>query len=242
MALRLQASLQDLAERGITADKLTAEELEALVYACSRVDNPYTDINAELCEHPVKVCRGLYLWPITAGAQIWLTDYAETWWKKGSTMYRWAQVFALHNARNADAFCNLTDKRTARRAILKCLLRFVCHRSELTVAINRCYGIHYHDTPKDRKPRENPEQAQDWARYVAGLEVKTGVPAKYWLWGRSLVLMAQTFDKMRAVANAFAKGDALEQMDYEFNDALENLQRVKSRIVWRFENGGKQGT
>jgi len=242
MALRLQACLDDLRDKGITADKLTAVELEALVYACSRVDNPYRDINAELCEQPVQVCKGVYLWPVTAGAQIWLTDYAETWWKKGTIMYRWAQVYALHNARNPDAFHSLTDKGSARRAVLKCLLRFACHRSELTVAVNRCYGVHYHDAPKGERAPVNDEQVNDFARYAAILEAESGIPVRHWLWGRSLVLMVETFSKMHAISHAFAKGGVLDEMDRQFNDALENLARVKSLIVRRFEDGGKQGT
>ena len=61
MSLRLQSVLQDFRDNGITAADMTADELEALVHACERVNNPYSDINADLCEQPVKVCKGVYL-------------------------------------------------------------------------------------------------------------------------------------------------------------------------------------
>lgn len=238
MALRLKSVLQDLHEQGVEKADLTAEEIEALVYACARVDNPYTDINAELCEQPVKVCKGLYLWPITAGAQVWLTEYAETWWPKGSPMYRWAQLYALYNARNADAFISLTNKRKARAAVLWCVLRMVAHRAELAVAVNRCYGVHYHDVEDPHKlPKPDNEQAQAFAHFVACLEVESGIPAKVWLWGKSLTSMTQAYYKMTALANAFGGGKAAEEMTFELNDALQNLAHVKTRIIERVKAG-----
>lgn len=239
MAIRLQACLQDFADRGITADKLTADELTALVHACERVDNPYTDVNAELCGRPVEVCRGLYLWPVTAGAQIWLTEYAESWWPKGSMMYRWAQVYALHNARDQNAFARLTSKGAARAAILRCMLRFCCHRDELAVAVNRCYGLGMYDTLDTRKTPRNEEMAEDLASFVAALEVHSGIKADHWMWGRSLNLVTKDYYRMRDMARALGGG---ADMDYEFNEALENLGRVKDGICRRFEeleHGGK---
>ena len=234
MALRLKSVLQDLADQGVGKADLTAEEIEALVYACARCDNPYSDINAELCEHPVKVCKGLYLWPITAGAQIWLAEYVEAWWRKGTSMYRWAQIYALYNARNADAFAPLVTKGKARAAILACMLRMVAHRGELAVAVNRCYRLHYHDVEDPNAPeRPDNEQAQSFAHFVAMLEVESGIPAKSWLWGKSLNTMVQTYYRMTALASAFGGGKAAEEMTFELNDALTNLASVKARIVER---------
>ena len=93
MSRRLQSVLADLAERyGATAADLTADELEALVFACKRVDNPFSEINAELMERPIHVCRGVFMWPLTAGAAVWLAEYASVWWKSNSAMYRYAQI------------------------------------------------------------------------------------------------------------------------------------------------------
>ena len=234
MALRLQGVLQNLAEQGVPQSALTAAEIEALVFACERCDNPYSDINAELCEHPVKVCKDIYLWPPTAGATVWLTEYAEAWWPKGTAMYRWAQVYALYNARNPDAFVEVTTKAKARLAVLKCALRFACHRGELAVAVNRCYGVRYHDV-EDPHPNKKPdnEQAENFAHFVACLEVESGIPAKTWLWGKSLVTMTNTYYKMTALAAAFGGGEAAENMTFELNDALRNLAHVQTRIVER---------
>lgn len=246
MSLRLQSIFQDFADIGIAKSDLTADEIEALVYACARVDNPYEDINAELCEQPVKVCKGVYLWPVTAGAQIWLSEYAQKWWPKGSGMYRWAKVYALRNARDPDAFYRLTEKSAARRAVLFSALSLACHRSELAVAVNRCYGIHYHDVEDPHpKPSGQPEgQSTNFAHFAMMLEVHSGIPAKKWLFGRSIRRLVETYEKMGTLASAFGGAKAAEKMTFELNDALQNLANVKTRIVERIEAERKreQGT
>lgn len=232
MSLRLQGVLQDFRDQGITAADMTADELEVLVHAVERVNNPFEDINADLCERPVKVCKGVYLWPLTAGALMWLEEYAAVWWKRGSAMYRWAQTYALANARNPNAFIDLTDKWTARKAIVKTALRFACHRAELAVAKNRCYGLRPHDV-REEKPASAPdEQATELAHFAAALEVESGIPAKSWLFGRSVVDLVNTYRRMVALKGPFG-GEAAEKMTFELNDALVNLANVKSKILER---------
>ena len=235
MGVRFQSVLQDFRDIGITAADMTADEIVALVHACERVDNPYSDINADLCEQPVQVCRGIYFWPITAGAQIWLADYAAKWWPHGTMMYKWAQAYALMNARNPDAFAKLTDKWTARLAVSRAMLRLCCHRRELAVAVNRCYGIGQYDV-REKEPKSAPEeQAADFAHYVATLEVESGIPARTWLFGRGLRNVATTYRKMTALKNAFGGAASAEKMTFELNDALTNLANVKSLIMKRIE-------
>ncbi len=233
MSLRLKSVLQDFREKGISAADMTADEIEALVHAVERVNNPYSDINADLCEQPVKVCKGVYLWPLTAGAYIWLEEYAQAWWKKGTVMYRWAQVYALYNARDPDAFAPLTDKWTARKAIVKTMLRLVCHRSELAVAKNRCYGVREHDVEDRKAPSAPDEQATEFAHFAAMLEVESGIPAKSWLFGKSFADLVMTYRRMGELKSAFGGTDAAEKMTFELNDALTNLANVKSMILER---------
>jgi hypothetical protein len=233
MSLRLKSVLQDFKDMGITAADMTADELEALVHACERVNNPYSDINADLCETPVQVCKGIYLWPLTAGAFLWLEEYAGTWWKQGTAMYRWAQIYALANARDPDAFATLTDKWSARKAIVRTMLRYTCHRAELTVAKNRCYGVHTYDVREDRPASAPDEQATELAHFAAILEVESGIPAKTWLFGRSLETMVKTYRRMAAIKSAFGGAEAAEKMKFELNDALANLANVKSMIIRR---------
>lgn len=235
MSLRLQSVLQDFRDQGITAADMTADEIEALVHACERVNNPYTDINADLCEKPVQVCKGVYLWPLTAGAFMWLEEYASKWWRGGTAMYRWAQIYALYNARRPDAFRHLTSKWDARTAIVRTMLRFTCHRAELTVAKNRCYGLGQYDVAEKTAKRAPDEQATDLAHFAAMLEVESGIPAKTWLFGKSLTVMVKTYRKMCAIRNALGGAEGSEKMSFELNDALANLANVKSMIFSRIE-------
>ena len=237
MGARLTAVLQDLKDQcGATAADLTADEIEALVFACARVDNPFSELNAELMERPIRVCKGVYLWPVTAGAQVWLMEYASAWWGEKSAMYRWAQAFALLNARNPDAFVNLTTKAKARVAILKTALRFACHMGELGEAVNRAYGIHPHDVP-DKSKKSDPlrEKAKaDFGGIVARLEVASGIPAKTWLWGRSVASMMKSYIELNELAVAAFKGDE-ETPQRELDEAVENLARVCAAIGERLK-------
>ena len=237
MGARFAATLQDLKDQcGATVADLTADEIEALVFACHRVDNPFTEINAELMERPIRVCKGVYLWPVTAGAQVWLMEYASAWWGEESTMYRWAQAYALTNARNPDAFADLTTKAKARAAILKTALRLACHMGELAVAIHKAYGIGEHDAPKKRKNPVCNQAEADFAGIVARLEVASGIPAKAWLWGRSVVSLMKSYAELAELAvSVFAEKHEAPQM--ELDDAVENLARVCAAIGERLNNG-----
>lgn len=230
MGARLQSVLADLKDRyNATAADLTADELEALVYACKRVDSPYSALNAELMDRPVHVCGDVCMWPLTAGAAVWLTEYASTWWRDGSTMYRWAQAYALVHGRDKDAFSALTTKRAARAAVLKTALLFCCHAGELNAAMDRAYGIdEYHVSPK-RKNRIAAEAETDFAALVARLEVASGIRADEWLWGRSLVSMMKSYVELTCLAAAALPGEK-KDLHLELDEAVANLARICAKI------------
>ena len=236
-ALRFQKEAQSLRERhGIGVEDMTAGELAALVHAVERVCSPFSDVNAELVERPVFVCRGVWFWRPTAGAQIWLDEYAAKWWPKDSLRWKWAQVYALVNARDAEAFAPLTTRWEAEKAIVKCALRLPVHGAELQDAIGRAYGILPHDAPKGRqsaRERMRAEAQTDFATVVARLEVESGLSRDAWLWGRSLVYAMNAYIQMHEFASAFSAGGAAQKarMMDELDDALRNLARVKTLIV-----------
>ena len=234
--LRFQKEAQSLKERfGITLDDLSAGEVAALVHAVERVCSPFTDVNAELVERPVFVCKGVWFWRPTAGAQIWLDEYAAKWWPKKSMRWKWAQVYALKNARDADAFATLTTKWAAEKAIVACALRLPVHGAELQDAINRAYGVSPHDAPRktrSRVERLKAEAQTDFASIVARLEVESGIPRSVWLWGRSLMYAMNAYVQMHEFAAAFSmSGKERSRMLDELDDALRNLAAVKESIV-----------
>lgn len=234
--LRFQKEAQSLRERhGVGVADMTARELAAFVHAVERVCSPFTDVNAELVERPVFVCRGVWFWRPTAGAQIWLDEYAAKWWPKKSLRWKWAQVYALKNARDADAFAPLTTRWEAEKAIVKCALRLPVHGAELQDAINRAYGVMPHDAPRNRQSRAERMRAEaqtDFAAIVARLEVESGIPRSVWLWGRSIMYTMNAYVQMHEFAAAFAaSGKERSRMIDELDDALRNLAAVKEAIV-----------
>lgn len=237
--LRLAKEVDELRRRlGIGLDDLTAAELSAFVHAIDRVCSPFSEVNAEIVERPVYVCKGVWFWRPTAGAQIWLDEYAAKWWRKGSLRYRWAQVYALKNARDPDAFAGLTTRWKAERAIVACALRLPVHGAELADALARAYGASAAGVPRRAKSRADKirEQAQtDFASLVARLEVESGIPRKAWLWDRSLVYTANAYCEMHEFADAFSMGGGKSRMLDELDEAIRDLAAIKAAIARRIE-------
>ena len=229
----LKRELRDLKDRyGASVEDLTPDELERLVLACRKVERPFSNVNMALVEQPVRVCEGAYLWPITAGAQVWLEEFAGSWWKPDSMMYKWARVYALAHARDQYAFSTLQDKSSARKAIAKTMLRFVCHGAELQDAIDRCYGVADQVAPeKPGKKRKSEVRAQtDFSSLVARLEVESGIPAGSWLWKRSLVQTMKAYVELHEFAAAFSVGGERRHMKDELDEAMNDLARLKRDI------------
>ncbi len=245
MGARLQSEIQDLEERfGVKVGDMTADEIESLVLACRRVESPFSNINAEVVGAPVFVCRGVYGWPITIGAFVWLDEFARKWWPDG-VMQEWAQIYAMIHARDKEAFTSLTDKAEARKAIIKTALRLVCHGGEVRAALARCY--HSDDDQCPAPPKANDRNriaAQtDWVALVARLEVESGISADEWLWGRSFFQTMKAYEELHTFAAAYAGGtaDKARMLD-ELDAAINDLQRLKSAIGRRvdFERRAKK--
>lgn len=237
MATRLQSELQDLEERyAVKVGDMTADEIERLVLACRRVESPFSNVNVEVVGAPVRVCRGVYGWPLTVGAFVWLDEFARRWWPDG-LMFEWAQVYAMIHGRDKGAFERLTDKAEARKAILKTALRLVCHGGEVRAALAKC--CHSDDDQCPEPPKANGRVRADaqtnWVSLVARLEVQSGIPADEWLWSRSFFQTMKAYEEMHAFAAAFAAGAEKSRMLDELDAAINDLQRLKAAIGRRVE-------
>ncbi len=244
MSIRLQATLQQLSAKGITANDLTADELTALVYACERVDNPFELIDADLMERPVRVRDGLYLWPPTAGAVVWLTECVEAHWPKKSYLYKWAEVFALRNARNRGAFDGLTTKKAIRAAVLKCALSLCVHSKELRRAVDLCYGAREWDAIDERRNKRAASRARtDFAGIVARLEVNSGIMRDEWLWGRSVVSLMKSYAELMQTAAAAlgANKDAQIELDEAVQNLAATIANIRRRIAKEKEAKNEPG-
>ena len=54
---------------------MTTREMFDLVECVRRAESPFAEVNADAIGFPVKVCEGVYLWRLTAGASAWLDAY-----------------------------------------------------------------------------------------------------------------------------------------------------------------------
>ena len=55
---------------------MTTREMFDLVECVRCAESPFAEVNANAIGFPVKVCEGVYLWRLTAGASAWLDAYA----------------------------------------------------------------------------------------------------------------------------------------------------------------------
>lgn len=233
-------ALAALEAAGVSRNALKPGELYALAHAAARCANPFSEVNAELADRPIFVCRGVWLWPPTAGAMIWLTEFAAKWWKGDSLRFHWAHVYALIHARDPVAFAPLTDKWVALRAVMGCALRLAVHGRELAAAIRKAYGEEVgageksgRKNPPTPTKNSNSQHATDFAQIVARLEVQSGIPRSAWLWERSLLYVYTAYSEMRSFAAACSGKGGEGRMIDEFDEALTNLAKVKAAIMRR---------
>ena len=230
-------ALQDLERRGVDVRAVAPGELYALAEASRRCADPFTAVNAELAGEPMPVGRGVWLWPLTIGAQVWLEEHAWKWWKTESRMGILALAYAMRHARDPRAFEGLTERWEATKRVLRSALTLPARLEELLDAICRVNGLPVHGAakPERRRDRGREEAAQrDFAAIVASLEVESGIPRRDWLWERSLLYTFTAYAQMHAFAAAYSpRGKDRPAMLDELDAALTHLAEVKAGIVRR---------
>ena len=225
MSLRLQSELDKLKADGITPADLTASELAALVRACDRCDNPFGAVNAEAAGFPVKVCEGVYLWRLTAGACVWLEEFASRWWPPEAAPRHaaLAHIYAMRHAREPEAFAGLTDEATAYRAIRDDMLTCAATEEEIRAALAA-----FPDDDADAK-RAPAIGSPDWRYLAQRLEAGTGIPISEWMWRRPARTLAESDRRLAEFAAAQGGGKAPRMKD-ELDRAIMALARVTAEI------------
>lgn len=221
-SIRLESELAKLRADGIGIADLTADEVAALVRACDRCDNPFSAANAEAAGFPVIVREGVALWRLTAGACIWLDEFACRWWGEDSAAYRWATIYAMRHARERDAFLALTDEAEAYKAIRADILTLNCTEEEIVEAFS-AFG------EEDGKKPSPVVTQTDWRSLAQAVEGQTGIDAQKLLWERSASFVAGEYRQL--IAFALAQGGAkADRARDELDRAISALARVTAGI------------
>lgn len=222
----LARAIDDLKVRcKVDVSALLPDELADLVHACDKVANPFADVNADAAGFPVRVCKGVYLWRLTIGAAIWMSDFAERWWGNDYAKYRAAAVYASLNSRDPDAF-RLEDEREARKAIRRALRRIPATDAEIQLALDRVLGL------SPDAPAAEEATAANWAAMIARVEAQTGIPRDHWLWGVSYSQTLAVYNQCERIVAA-SGGKTAPRMQDELDRATNALQRLKVRIMRR---------
>ena len=233
MSVRLESEIAKLKSAGVSLADLTAAEVAELVRACDRCDNPFGAVNAEAAGFPIKVRDGVSLWRLTAGAIVWLDEYAARWWGEDTAAYKWATVYAMRHARDAAAFHTLTDEADAYRAIRADLLTLNCTEEEIDAALAR-----FNDDGGDK--RRPPVTAPDWRALAAMVEARTGIRAEEWIWGRAALSLADSYNRLCQFAAAEG-GAKPPRMKDELDKAIIRLARVVAGILARVAKAKERG-
>lgn len=234
VAQELAQALSDMATRqGVTQDMLTPGELYALVKACEKVANPFKEVNADLCGMPVRVTEGVYFWQLTVGASVWL-DTVEEILPKGveDKLYRLCLIYALMNSRKREAFENLDDLDAIRKRVKRAFKSLAATPEEVNQAMDEIFHLKANMDPTPTK-----QTAVDWSALCARLESQTGIPAKEWIWERSGKYLLKTYKDLHQFAEAHSANGKASHMIDELDEAINELQTLKVRIMRRIKNG-----
>jgi len=227
---RLQSELDDLRERyDITLDQLTADEIATFVDCCRRIDNPYSDVNAEIIGTPVTV-RGVKFYPLTIGASVWLDEFAGKWWKD-DRRYFYAMAYAMANANDPGAFEAVQTEGEAIKRITAMAIRLAFAKGALKKAMDRCLGI-IPDVPTESVKEQ---AATDWSAIVARLEGQSGIRREEWVWGRTARYSIKAYCDLRRFASETGMGGQVKRAKDELDDAINALARLKKSIKDRLE-------
>lgn len=231
---RLATELADLRIRyGVGLDSLTADEIASFVDCCRAIDNPYGEVGLTLSELPVARVGGVYFYPLTVGATVWLAEYADKWWRNDATSYFWALCYALIHGHEREAFAELTNIGDARKAILRTCIRFVFTRRALEQAVDKALGRVGMFDATDKKQEE--EVQTDWVAFIARLETQTGIKKDEWLWGRSANYVIRAYHDLHAFSASFAANGVKARVFDALDKALTNLAVLKKSIKDRLE-------
>ena len=240
----LSRVLRDLKARfGVEANDLTPDELFSLVECIQRIESPFSAVNADAVGFPVSVAEGVTLWRLTAGASVWLDEYAARWWgdKASEKKYFWALVYSLANARNNNAFVKATDENTAYKLIRDFVLGLPVTLEELERAVDVVLDNKAVAKEGDGKGATLMEGRTDWARMCARLESQSGIKQEDWLWGHSAAYLVRTYQDLSYFARKYSAvgGDSGHMLD-ELDEAENALARLLVKIGKRVR-ADKQG-
>lgn len=227
-----EKEVAELKAQGIELKDLTADELVELVHAVDRMRNPFKEANLEAVGMPVVLSDGTNLYNLTIGASVWLDEYVRDWWKVTDKTYFWAMVYALAHGRDREAFANLNDRETARKAIRNFALRVNVTEAELLEGIE--VAVHKCDR-STKKHLPSIEQDVDWGEILRTLEVTTGISSDVWVWGKSADWCVREYHKQRQFLKAM-KGEKQVRMKDELDAATNALAQVRSGILARVKS------
>lgn len=234
-------ALAGLRQGGVDVRDMTPDELYALAEASRRCADPFTAVNAELAGHPVRVSEGVWFWPPTVGATIWLREFAARWWRPGTERWLWAQAYALRHGREREAFAALTVRWRAEAAVLRCALTLPVRGGELSAAMMRAFGTDPHTAGLRDRPRPSGGSAlRDFSALVARLEAVSGIPRETWLWERSLDYVLKAYGELHDFAEAAQGRAGGAKMRDELDEEMEALKRTEAAILRRVRGSAER--
>jgi len=167
------------------------------------------------------------------GASVWLDEYAAKWWGDNNTCYFWALVFAIVHGHERDTFANLTERHTARAAILNTCIRLAFTRKEVEKAIDKALGRIDNPFAEDREVDGNAHT--DWVAFLARLETQTGIAKEEWLWGKSASYTVRAYQDLHTFAASYAANGSKVRVFDEMDRAINAMARLKKSIKDRLE-------
>ena len=178
------------------------DDIAALDSVAQKIVDPDDSDELALLGFPVRVGPA-WLYPMTLGNSLWLEQRAEAWFR-GLPLYDdLALAFALAHGRTPFALWQLTDRRSAMRAIKRWRRGLGCTYQELIRAVKRVL-------PPSDDEAVGPDDKANRTQYGPILALvcrEYGNTPEHWMWDEPVTRVQALVEQYRARMDAEAEGE-----------------------------------
>ena len=131
------SGIKQLAKDGVDP---TAEEIVWLYSLAERAIKSNSGEETAFFNSPIKI-SGIYLYPLTIQASIWIEHYARKWWRNDERKDLWSVAYAMAHAQKPKAFEKLTTRTIAETKLIRFMFRHLfVSQDRLRQAVTQILG------------------------------------------------------------------------------------------------------
>ena len=226
--LLYESAVKELKAAGVD---ITPDEYVWLYEAAKKAINGSGSECPAFIEIPVTI-GDVTLWPMTIGAMLWWSRYAEEWYANDKTMQIIAMAYCMAHAKEPETILNLNSKAKADIALVawQATTSSKCTLGQLSWAIDKVNGqFDYVDIHSENAVETLANSSADWGVIIAKLCGAYHMPARYFLWDLS---QSAAIDMLTNAPSPFGYAkDTDAQASRYFGEFREVVAHIKRRAL-----------